>query len=140
MAGKRLADMDIGGKFVSDKVRLVTPTELDMFCNITGMRGDAFLSDEVAKSYGMKSRLLPGAMSFAILFSLLEEVLQGAIFTGSTVGVIKAATTAIITTANLQYWISNWWVTNPRLARMNITTGNSNATPIQNIIPVTNFI
>ena len=82
MAEKQLVDRDIGEKFVGSATRLVTPTELDMFCNITGMRGDAFLSDEVARSRGMKSRLLPGAMSFAILFSLLEKVLEGAIFTG----------------------------------------------------------
>jgi len=82
MTGKRLAERDIGEKFVGSGTRLVTPTELDMFCNITGMRGDAFLSDDFARSLGMKSRVLPGAMSMAILFSLLEDFLQGAIFTG----------------------------------------------------------
>jgi len=85
---KRLTDRDIGEKFVGSHTRLITPTELDMFCSITGMRGDAFLSDEVARSRGMKGRVLPGAMSLAILFSLLEEEFlrgpqgQGAIFTG----------------------------------------------------------
>ena len=82
MAEKRLADRVIGEKYVSDETRLITPTELDMFCNITGMRGDAFLSDEAARSLGMKSRLLPGAMSLAILFSLLGKFLGGAVFTG----------------------------------------------------------
>ena len=80
---KRLADRDIGENFVGSQTRLVTATELDMFCNITGMRGDVFLSDEAARSRGMKNRVLPGAMSLALLFSLLEgEFLQGAIFTG----------------------------------------------------------
>jgi len=69
MAEKRLADRVVGEKYVSDETRLITPTELDIFCNITGMRGAAFLSDEAAKAFGMKSRLLPGAMSLAILFS-----------------------------------------------------------------------
>ena len=82
MALKRLADRDIGEKYVGTGTRLITPTELDMFCNITGMRGDVFLSDEAAKSFGMKTRVLPGAMSLAILFSLLGEFLQSAIFTG----------------------------------------------------------
>ena len=82
MAEKRLADRVVGEKYVSDETRLITPTELDMFCNITGMRGSAFLSDEAAKSLGMKSRLLPGAMSVAILFSLLGKFLGGAVFTG----------------------------------------------------------
>jgi acyl dehydratase len=82
MAEKRLADRVIGEKYVSDETRLITPTELDMFCNVTGMRGDAFLSDEAARAFGMKSRLLPGAMSLAILFSLLGKFLGNAIFTG----------------------------------------------------------
>ena len=82
MTEKRLADRDIGERYVTSETRLITPTELDMFCNITGMRGDAFLSDEGARSFGMKSRVLPGAMSLAILFSLLGGFLEGAIFTG----------------------------------------------------------
>jgi acyl dehydratase len=84
MAEKRLADREIGEKYVGDETRLITPTELDMFCNITGMRGDAFLNDEAARSMGMKSRVLPGAMSLAILFSLLGGFLGSAIFTGLT--------------------------------------------------------
>jgi acyl dehydratase len=82
MADKRLADREIGEKYVGSATRLITATELDMFCNITGMRGDAFLSDEAARSIGLKSRVLPGAMSIAILFSLLGEFLGPAIFTG----------------------------------------------------------
>jgi len=82
MTEKRLADRDIGEKYAGSATRLVTATELDMFCDITGMRGDAFLNDEAAKSMGMKSRVLPGAMSLAILFSLLGEFLGPAIFTG----------------------------------------------------------
>jgi acyl dehydratase len=85
---KMLAERDIGEKYIGSRTRLITPTELDIFCTTTGMRGDAFLSDEVARSRGMKSRVLPGAMSLAILFSLLEEEFlrgphgQGALFTG----------------------------------------------------------
>jgi acyl dehydratase len=82
MAEKRLADRDIGEKYVSGETRLITPTELDIFCNITGMRGDVFLSDEAARAFGMKSRLLPGAMTLAILFSLLGKFLGSAVFTG----------------------------------------------------------
>ena len=82
MAEKRLADREIGEKYVGSGARLITSTELDIFCDITGMRGDAFLSDEAARSMGMKSRVLPGAMSLAILFSLLGEFLGPAIFTG----------------------------------------------------------
>ena len=82
MAEKRLADREVGEKFVGTQSRLITPTELDMFCDITGMRGDAFLNDEAARSLGMKSRVLPGAMSLAILFSVIGDFLQAAIFTG----------------------------------------------------------
>ena len=82
MTEKGLADRDIGEKYVGSATRLVTATELDMFCDITGMRGDVFLNDEAAKSMGMRSRVLPGAMSLAILFSLLGEFLGPAIFTG----------------------------------------------------------
>ena len=82
MAGKRLSEREVGEKFVGTQSRLITPTELDIFCDITGMRGDAFLNDEAARSMGMKSRVLPGAMSFAILFSVIGEFLGPAIFTG----------------------------------------------------------
>jgi 3-hydroxybutyryl-CoA dehydratase len=82
MAEKRLADRDVGDKYIGSETRLVTATELDTFCSITGMRGDAFLNDEAARSLGMKGRVLPGAMSLAIVFTLLGEPLQGAIFTG----------------------------------------------------------
>ncbi len=82
MAEKRLADREVGEKFVGTQSRLITPTELDIFCDITGMRGDAFLNDEAARSLGMKSRVLPGAMSLAILFSVIGDFLQAAIFTG----------------------------------------------------------
>jgi len=82
MARKRLLDREIGEKYIGGETRLITPTELDMFCNITGMRGDAFLSDKAAQAFGMKARVLPGAMSLAILFSLLGGFLHAAIFTG----------------------------------------------------------
>ncbi|HEY90601.1 MAG TPA: MaoC family dehydratase [Dehalococcoidia bacterium] len=82
MAEKRLADREIGEKFVGEESRLITGTELDLFCDITGMRGDAFLNDKAAQAMGMKSRLLPGAMSFALVFSLLGRFLGPAIFTG----------------------------------------------------------
>ena len=82
MAEKRLADREVGEKYVGSERRLITPTDLDTFCNITGMRGDAFLSDEAAKTMGMKARVLPGAMSLAVLFYLLGGFLGPAIFTG----------------------------------------------------------
>ncbi|MFC1874009.1 MaoC family dehydratase [Chloroflexota bacterium] len=82
MTEKRLADRSIGEKYVGDEVRLVTPTEVDLFCNITGMRGDAFLNEEAARALGMKNRVAPGAMSLAIVFALLGKFLEGAIFTG----------------------------------------------------------
>jgi len=79
---KRLADREIGERYSCPGRRLITATDLDMFCNVTGMRGDVFLSDEAAQAFGMKARVLPGAMSLAIVFSLLGEFLQAAIFTG----------------------------------------------------------
>lgn len=88
MTEKLLSEREIGEKYIGERTRLITSTDLDMFCNVTGMRGDTFLSDEVARARGMKSRVLPGAMSLAVLFSLLEEDFlrgphgQGALFTG----------------------------------------------------------
>jgi acyl dehydratase len=78
---KLLKDRETGEKFMG-KSRMVTGTELDTFLDVTGMRGDAFLSDEVAKAMGLKARVYPGAMSLAVMFGLLGDVLEGAMFTG----------------------------------------------------------
>lgn len=53
--------------------RFVTPTELDLFCDITGMRDNVFLSDEVGRAYGAKRRVVPGAFLLAISIGLLRE-------------------------------------------------------------------
>ena len=61
------------------------------------------------------------------------------IFTGSMVGVIAAETMAMTRTA-IRHWAARVFaLINPIFARANITKGNSNAMPIQNIIPVTNL-
>lgn len=82
MAGKvkLLKDAEVGEK-LEGRSRIVTGTDLDIFLDITGMRGDAFLSDEAARAMGLKARVCPGAMTLGILFGLLGDVLEGALFT-----------------------------------------------------------
>lgn len=59
--------------------RFVTTTDLDTYCNTTGMREDIFLDDEAAKAVGAKigqvpkGRIVPGAFQLAIVFALLRE-------------------------------------------------------------------
>ena len=59
------------------------------------------------------------------------------ILTGSVVGVMAAARMAINTMAILHWETKVLALIIPRLAKKYITSGNSNVTPIQNIIVVT---
>jgi len=53
--------------------RLILPTEVDLFCLISGMREGIFLSDEVGKMYGAKGRVVPGAFLVGIALGLIRE-------------------------------------------------------------------
>ena len=82
MAEKLMADRNVGDEFRGGS-RVITGTELDMFCTISGMRLDAFLNDEAARSLGFKARVVPGPFVFAVVFGLLGELLNGHVHVGT---------------------------------------------------------
>jgi len=82
MAEKLVADRNVGDEFRGGS-RVITGTELDMFCTISGMRLDAFLNDEAARSLGFKARVVPGPFVFAVVFGLLGELLNGHVHVGT---------------------------------------------------------
>ncbi len=82
MAEKLMADRNVGDEFRGSS-RVITGTELDMFCTISGMRLDAFLNDEAARSLGFKARVVPGPFVFAVVFGLLGELLNGHVHVGT---------------------------------------------------------
>ena len=63
---------EIGFKFASP-TRVIMPMEIDMFCEISGMREEIFLRDEVGRSYGAKGRVVPGVFLMAITLGFLYE-------------------------------------------------------------------
>jgi len=82
MAEKLVAERNVGDKFESGS-RIVTGTELDMFCTVAGLRLDAFLNDEAGRALGFKGRVVPGAFAFALVFGLLGELLNGHVHVGT---------------------------------------------------------
>jgi acyl dehydratase len=81
---------EVGYKFATGTT-FVTATDLDTFCNITGMREDIFLDDEAAKAVGArlgqipKGRIVPGAFQLAIVFTLLGKtgLIEEGVFLGT---------------------------------------------------------
>lgn len=82
MAEKLVAERNVGDKFKSGS-RIITGTELDMFCTVAGLRLDAFLNDEAGRAVGFKGRVVPGAFAFALVFGLLGELLNGHVHVGT---------------------------------------------------------
>ena len=82
MTEKLVAERNVGDKFKSGS-RIVTGTELDMFCTVAGLRLDAFLNDEAGRALGFKGRVVPGAFAFALVFGLLGELLNGHVHVGT---------------------------------------------------------
>ena len=72
MEKEHLGYKEIGYKYTTGS-RFITATELDTFVDITGMREDFFLSDEVAKAYGARGRFVPGVFIMGVGFGLLAE-------------------------------------------------------------------
>ena len=64
---------DVGYKFVTEW-RYVTPTEVNLFCDITDTREDVFLRDDAAQEFGLKAAIVPALLIFAKLMSGLMEV------------------------------------------------------------------
>jgi acyl dehydratase len=82
MAEKLVAERNVGDKFEGGS-RIITGTELDMFCAISGMRLDVFLNDEAARALGFKARVVPGAFLLALVFGLLGERLNEHVYVGT---------------------------------------------------------
>jgi acyl dehydratase len=82
MTAKRMADGNIGEKFVGGS-RIITRTELDLFCTICGLRLDPFLIDEAARDMGFKGSMVPGPFQFTLVFGLLGSLLEGLVHVGT---------------------------------------------------------
>ena len=76
MGALRIQKMKVGDKYVSSS-RMVSRTEVETFCSVTGMGSPLFLSDEYVKSdedkqkMGLKGSLVPGQLSYAIMLGNL---------------------------------------------------------------------
>jgi acyl dehydratase len=82
MTEKRLVDGQIGEKFVGGS-RIVTRTELDLFCTICNVRLDPFLIDDAAKAMGFKGSMIPGPFQFTLAFGLLGDLITGLVHVGT---------------------------------------------------------
>lgn len=72
MTELRIQNMKVGDKFVTP-ARMVTKTDVETFCSLTGMMHPLFLSDKYVKTdeerekvVKLESALIPGQLSFAI--------------------------------------------------------------------------
>jgi len=72
----------------------------------------------------------------AIIYSISMGPITSAMLIGSTVGVIKAANTAMMTIASRHWAMRVWGRKKPILASRYATSGNSKKMPIQNIMAV----
>ena len=82
MAERTLAGGKIGDKFDCGS-RIITATELDLFCTIGGLRLPIFLMDEAAQALGFKRRLVPGPYLFTVVFGLSGDLLRGHVHIGT---------------------------------------------------------
>jgi acyl dehydratase len=82
MAQERIANGNVGDKFVGGS-RVITRTELDLFCTICGLRLDPFLIDESAQEIGFKAIVIPGPMQFSLVFGLLGDLIQDLVHVGT---------------------------------------------------------
>ena len=86
----RLSDKAVGDKFETLS-RMITPTEVDLFCDVTGMRADIFLDERAARAAGNRGRVVPGVMLLATVLALVSAngFLDGAMFLGVKDSVFK---------------------------------------------------
>ena len=82
MAKGTLAEANIGDTFDCGS-RIITGTELDMFCTIGGLRLDPFLIDEAARAMGAKGRIVPGPFLLTVVFGLAGDLLKGHLHVGT---------------------------------------------------------
>lgn len=82
MSKGTLAEGTIGDKFDCGS-RIITGTELDLFCTLGGLRLDPFLIDDAAKALGFRGRLVPGPFLFTIVFGLAGDLLKDHVHVGT---------------------------------------------------------
>lgn len=78
MGQLRIQNMKVGDKYVTP-ARMVTKTDVETFCSITGMLHSLFLSDDYVKSdeasqkLGLRGSVVPGQLSYAIMLGNLAR-------------------------------------------------------------------
>jgi len=76
MGQLRIQKMKVGDKYVSS-AKLVTKTDKEIFCSVSGMMHSLFLSDDYVKSdeasqkIGLQASVVPGQLSYAIMLGNL---------------------------------------------------------------------
>ena len=87
MMDSRIQNMKVGDKFATQP-RMITATDIETFCSISGMMAPGFLSDAYIKrdkyyqETGLKSRVVPGWLqaSFSSGNLILSALLSDGIF------------------------------------------------------------
>lgn len=59
-------EFSLNQKFTS-RPRVITATDVELFCALTGATNPLFLDDQFAKSLGHKSRIVPGLLTVALI-------------------------------------------------------------------------
>jgi len=79
MTDLRIQKMNIGDKFTTPP-RMVTKTDVETFCSLSGIKDPLFLSDEYVKSdeerqqvVKLEGALIPGQLSFAVFMGNLAN-------------------------------------------------------------------
>ena len=85
MAAEHFGYKELGFKFTTPS-RLIAPLEVDLFCEVSGMKEAVFLDDEVGRSYGAEGRVVPGVFLPGIALGLIRETgligVKGSFFLG----------------------------------------------------------
>ena len=69
---KYIQNMEVGDKIIT-KTRVITKTDLELYAISTGDTHPMFLSEEHARSFGWKTQLVPGLLSYSIAIGLLIQ-------------------------------------------------------------------
>jgi acyl dehydratase len=77
-------DVEEGRLYTSSLKKPITGTEIDTVCQMSGMDHPGFLNREVAKAWGFKDRVTPGAYLIACMFAMMkQDFLSNAVWMGS---------------------------------------------------------
>ena len=68
----RIQNMEAGDSIVT-KSRVITKTDLELYAISTGDTHPMFLSEEYAKSFGWKTQIVPGLLSYSIAVGLMIQ-------------------------------------------------------------------